>query len=79
MPCSCRAFGNSADQHLTAQKVAKELARYRRKGAGPTTRRLRDRLATAGVGRGTVLDIGGGLGVNRLGTARARIGSGRRD
>jgi tRNA1(Val) A37 N6-methylase TrmN6 len=62
MSCTCCAFGNTADQHFTAAKVAKELLRYRRKGAGPTTRRLRDGLATAGLSRGTLLDIGGGFG-----------------
>ena len=62
MSCSCCAFDNAADQHFTAEKVQKELSRYRTKGAGPTTRRLRDGLAVARVGGGTVLDIGGGFG-----------------
>ena len=34
---SCCAFGDSADQHFNADKVAKELALYRRKGPRPTT------------------------------------------
>ena len=66
MVCSCCAFGNTADQHFTAEKVAKELQQYRRKGPGPTTRRLRDGLASAGLREGTVLDVGGGLGVLSL-------------
>jgi SAM-dependent methyltransferase len=63
MACSCCAFRDTADQHFTAEKVAKELLNYRRKGPGPTTRGLRDGLAAAGLNEGTVLDIGGGLGV----------------
>lgn len=63
MVCSCCSFGNTADQHFTAEKVAKELRQYRRKGPGPTTRRLRDGLASVGLRGGTVLDVGGGLGV----------------
>jgi ubiquinone/menaquinone biosynthesis C-methylase UbiE len=66
MVCSCCAFGNTADQHFTAEKVAKELRQYRRKGPGPTTRGLRDGLASAGLREGTVLDVGGGFGVLSL-------------
>ena len=66
MTCSCGAFGNTVDQHFTAEKVAKELRQYRRKGPGPPTRRLRDGLASAGLRQGTVLDVGGGLGVLSL-------------
>lgn len=54
---------NIANEHFSRDKVAKELLQYRRKGAGPTTRRLRDGLASAGLTDGTLLDIGGGLGV----------------
>jgi magnesium-protoporphyrin O-methyltransferase len=63
MACSCCAFGHTADEHFNTDKVAKELATYRRKGPGPTTRRLRDGLVSAGLREGTVLDIGGGLGI----------------
>ena len=66
MACSCCAFGNTADEHFNADKVAKELAQYRRKGPGPTTRRLRDGLVSAGLREGTLLDIGGGLGILSL-------------
>jgi tRNA1(Val) A37 N6-methylase TrmN6 len=66
MACSCCTFGDTADQHFTAEKVAKELRQYRRKGPGPTTRGLRDGLATAGLNQGTLLDIGGGLGILSL-------------
>ena len=66
MACSCCAFGNTADQHFDAKKVAKELAQTRRKGPGPTTRGLRGGLVSAGVREGTLLDIGGGLGILSL-------------
>jgi ribosomal protein L11 methylase PrmA len=66
MACACCAFGNTADEHFNADKVAKELAQYRRKGPGPTTRRLRDALVSADLRDETVLDIGGGLGILSL-------------
>jgi SAM-dependent methyltransferase len=66
MACSCCAFDDTADQHFNAEKVAKELLQYRRKGPGPTTRRLRDGLVSIGIQHGTVLDIGGGLGILSL-------------
>ena len=61
--CSCCAFGDTADRQFSSAKVAKELMRYRRKGPGVTTRKLRDGLVSAGLTRGTVLDVGGGLGI----------------
>jgi magnesium-protoporphyrin O-methyltransferase len=67
MACSCCGFGDTADQHFTAEKVAKELRQYRQKGPGPTTRGLQEGLATAGLNQGTLLDIGGGLGILSLG------------
>jgi len=66
MTCSCCAFANTADQHFNTEKVAKELRQYRRKGPGPTTRGLRDGLLATGLAQGTVLDIGGGLGILSL-------------
>ena len=66
MACSCCAFGNTADEHFNAGKVAKELAQYRRNGPGPTTRLLREGLMSAGLREGTVLDVGGGLGILSL-------------
>jgi magnesium-protoporphyrin O-methyltransferase len=66
MACSCCAFGNTADEHFNPDKVAKELAQYRRKGPGPTTRLLRDGIVSAGLREGTLLDVGGGLGILSL-------------
>jgi 16S rRNA G966 N2-methylase RsmD len=62
MPCSCCAFLDSAERQFTGKKAASEIARYRQKGPGPTTRLLRDGLVNAGSVGGTVLDIGGGVG-----------------
>lgn len=66
MGCSCCGFGHSADEHFNTAKVAKELSKYRRKGPGPTTRRLRDGVVSAGLQSGTLLDVGGGLGILSL-------------
>lgn len=66
MGCSCCAFGNTADEHFNTVKVAKELSKYRRKGPGQTTRRLRDGIVSAGLQSETLLDIGGGLGILSL-------------
>lgn len=41
----------------------RELAAYRRKGAGGTTRTLLDAIRAQGVEGATLLDIGGGVGV----------------
>jgi magnesium-protoporphyrin O-methyltransferase len=60
--CSCGDFSSAADRQFTALKAAKELKAYRRGRLGPTTRRLRDGLAEAGLTHGTLLDIGGGVG-----------------
>lgn len=62
MSCSCGDFSAAADRQFTATKAAKELKAYRRGRIGPTTRQLRDGLAETGLTRGTLLDIGGGVG-----------------
>ena len=66
MACSCCAFGNIADEHFNADMVATELAQYRRNGPGRTTRLLREGLMSADLREGTVLDVGGGLGILSL-------------
>src|SRR5688572_30156983 len=78
MARSCCGFGVEADQHFNEKKIAKELARYRRKGPGITTRNLRDGLVSAGLAEGTLLDVGGGFGALSLallnaGMSRATI------
>jgi magnesium-protoporphyrin O-methyltransferase len=66
MGCGYCTFGDSAERQFDAAKVASELSKYRRKGPGPTTWRLRDGLTSAGLRQGTLLDIGGGLGTLSL-------------
>jgi magnesium-protoporphyrin O-methyltransferase len=60
--CCRTAYEDAADRQFTAQKVAQEVARYRAKGPGPTTRLLADGIARAGMSTGTVLDVGAGFG-----------------
>src|SRR6188474_1796788 len=61
MSCSCCGYGQAAERQFTPAKAAKELGHYRHKGAGQTTRLLRDGLAQAGLTDGAVLDIGAGI------------------
>jgi tRNA1(Val) A37 N6-methylase TrmN6 len=61
MACCCD-FTDTVDQQFTSKKAGQELAHYRRKGAGPTTRLLIDGISQAGVTDGTLLDIGAGIG-----------------
>src|SRR5687768_16947690 len=63
MTCSCEEFPQTAERQFTQQKAAAEMTRYRRKGPGPTTRLLRDELIKLDVVKGTLLDIGGGVGM----------------
>lgn len=58
----CCSFEDVAERHFDSRKAAKELAHYRKRGPGDTTRMLRDGIRGAcGVGGG-VLDIGAGIG-----------------
>lgn len=61
MACCC-TFTNTVDQQFTSKKASQELERFRRKGAGPTTRLLLAGIAQAGLGDGTLLDVGAGVG-----------------
>ncbi len=61
MSC-CLNFGDAAEHHFTEQIAANDLAGYRAKGPGPTTRLLVDGLAKAGQLEGVLLDIGAGIG-----------------
>jgi len=60
MPCGQCA---GIEQEFNEAVARRELARYRRRGPGGTTRLLIDALKQAGVGGQTLLDIGGGVGV----------------
>ena len=59
---ACCAFDQTVNEQFTREKANQELEHYRRKGVGPTTRRLIDGLARAGLMEGTLLDIGAGVG-----------------
>jgi hypothetical protein len=61
MACCC-TFGETVDQQFTSKKAIQELERYRRKGAGPTTRLLIEGISQAGIANGTLLDVGAGVG-----------------
>ncbi len=50
-------------RHFDRRRADKDLARYRRKGAGSATRLLLAELDQAGVTGRTVVDVGGGIGV----------------
>jgi SAM-dependent methyltransferase len=58
----CSSFECAADQQFNEKKATEELKRYRTKGPGPTTRLLQQGLEHAGPLRGTLLDIGSGIG-----------------
>lgn len=56
------------------KRAAGELARYRRRGPGKTSRLLVESIAAEGVSGLTVLDIGGGLGAVHYGLLSAGAG-----
>ena len=62
MPACCSSFDHSVERQFDEKKVAEELKRYRSKGPGPTTRLLEDGIARTGPTKGTLLDVGSGIG-----------------
>src|SRR5262245_26632158 len=62
MVCSCCEFERAADQQFTSAKATKELWAYRQGRVGATTRVLRDAVIDAGLNKGSLLDVGGGVG-----------------
>jgi magnesium-protoporphyrin O-methyltransferase len=63
MSTCCSPFSEVAGRQFDANKVADEIADYRKNGPGPTTRHLRDGLVHASLVGGALLDIGAGFGV----------------
>jgi SAM-dependent methyltransferase len=63
MPCSCTEVGDAAERQFSEKRASSDLAQYRSKGPGSTTRLLLTGLATAGPHQGRLLDIGSGVGV----------------
>ena len=62
MAVCCSTFENAAGRQFNERKVALELARFRKKGPGPTTRLLEQGIAQAGLLGGFLLDVGAGCG-----------------
>lgn len=62
MSCSDCDFDRATDRQFNADKAASELKAYRKGRLGPTTRHLRDDIVDAELNKGTLLDIGGGIG-----------------
>jgi len=58
----CSTYGNIAGAQFNEKIARRELASYRRKGPGSTTRLLRDLLLETGRIEGTLLDVGSGIG-----------------
>jgi len=62
MTCCCSAVSVGAERQFSEKRAAKDLARYRAQGPGPTTRLLLAGLAKAGASHGRLLDVGSGVG-----------------
>jgi magnesium-protoporphyrin O-methyltransferase len=62
MRSCCSSQCGAIEEQFDARVAQRELAQYRKRGAGPTTKLLRDGVA-AGVGRfETLIDVGAGIG-----------------
>jgi hypothetical protein len=62
MACCCSTIGDAAERQFNQKRAAKDLAQYRDKGPGSTTRLLLAGLAKAGPLHGRLIDIGSGIG-----------------
>lgn len=58
----CSTYGSVASAHFDEKIARRELASYRKKGPGTTTRLLRDLLLETGDVEGVLLDVGSGVG-----------------
>ena len=63
MTCTCSPAAGFAARHFDEKWARAELRTYHRNGARPTTRLLLNGLRGVRANRGTVLDIGAGIGV----------------
>jgi predicted RNA methylase len=75
MSACCSTFECAADQQFNERKATAELKRYRSKGPGPTTRLLQESLAATGILKGTLLDIGSGIGSLTFGLLERGVAS----
>jgi magnesium-protoporphyrin O-methyltransferase len=62
MPSCCPTFERAADVEFSEKRAARDLERYREKGPDATTRLLEDGIADSGAMKGTLLDVGSGIG-----------------
>ena len=62
MSCCHSSVGAAAERQFSEKRATDDLAQYRAKGPGSTTRLLLAGLAKAGPQRGPLLDIGSGVG-----------------
>lgn len=62
MSVCCSGFCAAAEHQFDARRAARDLSRYRKKGPDVTTRLLRDGVKAAAPPRGTLLDVGAGIG-----------------
>jgi len=58
----CSTYGNVAGAHFDEKIARRDLESYRKNGAGPTARLLRDMLVDTGAVDGVLLDVGSGVG-----------------
>ncbi len=75
MACCCSPSQASTARQFNARRARRELAAYHQRGPGPTTRRLLKGLRAVGADRGTVIDIGSGVGVLTFSLLAAGFGS----
>ena len=62
MSACCSTYGNVAGAHFDEKIARRDLESYRKKGAGPSARLLRDMLVDTGAVDGVLLDVGSGIG-----------------
>jgi magnesium-protoporphyrin O-methyltransferase len=62
MSCCCSSPCGAIEEQFDARVAQRELAQYRKKGPGQTTRLLRDGVTAVGGPIETLLDVGAGIG-----------------
>jgi magnesium-protoporphyrin O-methyltransferase len=62
MRSCCSSQCGAIEEQFDARVAQRELAKYRKRGAGPTTKLLRDGVAAGGGPFETLIDVGAGIG-----------------
>jgi 2-polyprenyl-3-methyl-5-hydroxy-6-metoxy-1,4-benzoquinol methylase len=62
MSSCCSTACGAIEEQFGARVAQRELARYAKRGAGPTTRLLRDGVEASGGPYETLIDVGAGIG-----------------